>query len=323
MRIKDFFNAAQGIINKIKNNDKGAKKKSPNTEKPRVVEQRRPWHWFFKTSLGTVWMQHDGSEYIDDSFPWKLHIFASSVDDYLLIVKQLSEEMHRMDLTFKTIDCVYGHPFSDPDYNMGAILDPMFQGQPNSQYGKAFTVYFNRAEDMYRVAKYLDTYIQTYIPSKPNSKILNFDKHNLGAEKQYGSSGRIFYRAERDANGEYIEADYARKINPKQPHNPFNMPDPIQQGIENDNKDYAFIVSHMSIMDFEKGKYAIKHGYEEEVIAILKRHLPMLWLDKTDDGCIEFQSGLNGMYTTVFLNGLKNYVKQTNLVKSVAGKGRV
>ena len=316
MSIKDTFIRVKEQLRALID---GRTNSPQNTEIPKrqIAQPQRPWYWFFRSSWGTVWMQYNGKEYIDDTFPWKLHVFASSIEDYEQIAQPIAEALHRLDITFKTIDFKYD------DSNLHAILDAYdANGNPNSQYGKAFTIYFNDAESMYRIAKYIDTLCTSYyhIGRTDNCEMLEFDKHNLGTEKQYGKSGRVFYRAERDVNGEYIYADDARKINPKQPHNPYNLPDPIQQGIEQDQKDFAFIVAHMSVLNLDEGKFAIEPGYEDEMIAILERHMPQLWQEKTPDGCIEFQSGLSGIYTVAFFDGLKDYVKYINLLNKVKSK---
>ena len=318
MAIKDVFNAVrqklQNVIDNMRSDVVPVELVQPQPVEHKTEQDEAPWYWFFSSSLGTVWMQCNGKEHIDDGFPWKLHVFASSIDDYWRIAQPISEALYSLGLTFKTIDFKYN------DSYLHAILDPVDpDGQPNPQYGKAFTIYFNRAEDMYETAKYIDTFcLVNNLGREDNCSTLEPDKHNLGTERGFGDTGRVFYRAERDSNGKYVPANEARRLNPQQPHNPYNLPDPIEAGKQRDKQDFAFVLAHIRDLDVEKWTFYIEDGYEDQVLSVLQRHMPILLFDKAEDGRIEAQSGADWVYTKAFYNGLRDYMSYEKAMKRMA-----
>lgn len=308
MSLRDIFDNAKAEFLKL------FRTKKAESVSRQSYKQPEEWYDKFMASSSTVWMQYNGTEYIDDSFPWKIHVFASSIEDYYSFAEILSESLIRQDVTFKTIGVKWDW---NREEHLHAILDSVEpSGRSNSQYGKAFTIYFNRAHDMYLLAKYLDGFFKLYnmVISKPDSDKLDVSVHNLGTEKQYGSSGRVFYRAERDKNGEYIRADDARKINPEQPHNPYNMQDPIEQGIEQDNEVYGFISSHLRGLNPKEYTIVIDPEYKQHIIPRIRACIPKAKIDMSDDGRICLAHN-NVIYIRAFFNGLEEYIKTQQLRK--------
>jgi hypothetical protein len=166
-----------------------------------------------KETVGTVWGQHNGNSSNLD-YPWKLHLYADGYTDWYTLSRIVIPYLVQQNATFKTI--------LPDNYSVNCILNNRSEGQ----FGKAFTIYPNNETEFKRLAiglNYILNQANLHAVSAPNTQ-----KHNIGFERSLGNTGRIFYRAERDARGEYIAASDAVVINPVRPYNPYNLQDPFE-----------------------------------------------------------------------------------------------
>lgn len=160
---------------------------------------------------GTVWAQHNGNS-SNPYYPWKMHLFADGYDDWYNLARVVIPYLVQQNATFKTVKCEQ------------VSVEKILNTGNSSQFGKAFTIYPNNEAEFKNLAIGLNKLLMgAKLQIKPN---LNEHRHNLAFERSLGDSGRIFYRAERDANGKYISASDSVAINPKNPYNPYNMHDP-------------------------------------------------------------------------------------------------
>lgn len=178
-----------------------------------------------RSSYGTVWAQHNGNMSNID-YPWKLHLYANGYEDWYNLARAVIPFLVRENATFKTVD-----------FNQHWVGNYPILEKNTDQFGKAFTIYPNNQREFEKLALGLNEIIQhTNLSTTPK---LDPDYHNIAFEKNLGDSGRIWYRLERDANGEYISAKEAKQINPKNPYNPYNLADPFKDLIPVHNKPTA------------------------------------------------------------------------------------
>jgi hypothetical protein len=145
-----------------------------------------------------------------DTYPWKMHIYADSYDDFALVSDNIIPYLVDNRVTFKT--------FASTREGVENVLDPS-----SSQFGKAFTIYVRDEVEFIKIANGLNQSMKRANLQKIGGSILG--------ENRLDDTGRIFYRAERFQNEHglhYISAKEAREIAPDNPYNPFNMPDPFK-----------------------------------------------------------------------------------------------
>jgi len=163
-----------------------------------------------KKTPNTVWAQHNGN-FSNPNYIWKMHLYADGYEDWYNLSRVVIPYLVSQNATFKTVNT--------DKYSVDRILND----RNCRQYGKAFTIHLNNESEFKKLAIGLN-----YVLEHANLKTVpNLDKggHNIAFERALGPSGRIFYRAERDNTGRYIDATDAIKINPSQPYNPYNYPD--------------------------------------------------------------------------------------------------
>lgn len=160
----------------------------------------------------TVWAGHRGRT-TEKPYMWKMHLYADSYQDWYNLSQVVIPWLVSQNATFKTVN---------PD--MTSIED-ILHNRSVDQFGKAFTIYPNDEQEFKRLALGLEQIMtQANLKTTPN---LTEGTHNMAFERQLGKSGRIFYRAERDAQGQYVEACDAAAFNLKQTYNPYNLTDPF------------------------------------------------------------------------------------------------
>lgn len=173
----------------------------------------------------TVWASHRGRT-TNPYYMWKMHLYADSYQDWYNLSRVVIPWLVSQNATFKTVN---------PDISS---IEDILHNRGDEQFGKAFTIYPNDEQEFKRLALGLEQILsQANLKTVPN---LTENKHNMAFERQLGKSGRIFYRAERDAQGRYVEAHATAALNPKQTYNPYNYTDPFanlfdwqKQSVEN------------------------------------------------------------------------------------------
>jgi hypothetical protein len=160
----------------------------------------------------TVWAGHRGRT-TNPHYMWKMHLYADSYQDWYNLSQVVIPWLVSQNATFKTVN---------PD--MTSIED-ILHNRSVDQFGKAFTIYPNDEQEFKILALGLEQILsQANLKTTPN---LTEGTHNMAFERQLGKSGRIFYRAERDAQGRYVDARDAAAFNLKQTYNPYNFTDPF------------------------------------------------------------------------------------------------
>lgn len=163
-------------------------------------------------SPNTVWAQHNGNN-TNPYYPWKMHLFADGYTDWYNLSRIVIPYLVQQNATFKTIN--------PDDYSVDVIL----QDRAGDQFGKAFTIYPNSEAEFKRLAIGLNSILNQANLRAVSAPSTN--RHNIGFERTLGDTGRIFYRAERDARGQYVDARDAVRLNPRNPYNPYNFADPL------------------------------------------------------------------------------------------------
>lgn len=161
--------------------------------------------------IDTAWMQHTDKNHTNPAYPWKIHLFASDYQDWYNLARVVIPFLIANNATFKTVS------------TNERIINWLFFDEVD-QFGKLFTIYPDDEAEFRRLALGLDWVLS----QKKLHTRYDFDNcNNIGYERQLGGTGRIFYRAERDKQGKYVDAKDAIYINSEQPYNPFNMNDPF------------------------------------------------------------------------------------------------
>ena len=169
----------------------------------------------------SVWAQHFG-DMSNINYPWKLHLYAKGYDDWYNLARVVIPYLVRENATFKTVN-----------YNPHWVGNYPILENDSEQFGKAFTIYPNNQKEFEKLVLGLNEVIShANLHTDPE---LDEDYHNIAFEKTLGDTGRIFYRVERDKQGEYIDAKEARKKNPTNPYNPFGFPDPFANLLPSSN----------------------------------------------------------------------------------------
>lgn len=170
-------------------------------------------------TTGSVWAVHRGNT-SNPRYQWKLHLFADGYHDWYALSKVVIPYLICQNATFKTVA---------PDFES---IDTILQDRFDDQFGKAFTIYPNDDEELKKLAQGLDRILQqANLHTVPN---LDNDRHNIAFEKNFGHSGRIFYRAERNSQTEYVSADKVSSINKSNAYNPYGLADPLANLIKID-----------------------------------------------------------------------------------------
>ena len=184
-------------------------------------------------TFDSVWAAHKGN-LSNPKYMWKMHLYADSYQDWYNLSRVVIPWLVSQNATFKTVN---------PDmYSINSIL----QDRTDDQFGKAFTIYPNNEQEFKELALGLEQILTTAnLQTRPN---LNEHKHNMAFERMLGLSGRIFYRAERDINGNHIPAYKAAELNPVRPYNPYNYPDPFINLFEPNIKDAIAQIKNMSVV---------------------------------------------------------------------------
>lgn len=160
----------------------------------------------------TVWAGHRGRT-TNPHYMWKMHLYADSYQDWYNLSRVVIPWLVSQNVTFKTVN---------PDMNS---IEDILYNRMDDQFGKAFTIYPNDDQEFKRLALGLEQILsRANLKTTPN---LTEGTHNMAFERQLGNSGRIFYRAERDAQGRYVDARDAAAFNLKQTYNPYNFTDPF------------------------------------------------------------------------------------------------
>jgi hypothetical protein len=163
-------------------------------------------------SFNTVWASHKGN-LSNPNYMWKMHLYADSYQDWYNLSRVVIPWLVTQNATFKTVN---------PDISS---IEDILHNRSVDQFGKAFTIYPNDEQEFKRLALGLEQIMtQANLKTTPN---LTEGTHNMAFERPLGKSGRIFYRAERDAQGQYVEACDAAAFNLKQTYNPYNLTDPF------------------------------------------------------------------------------------------------
>lgn len=161
---------------------------------------------------GSVWVVHRDNT-SNPHYQWKLHLFAYGYHDWYALSKIVIPYLISQHATFKTVDT-----------NSDSI-DAILHDRCDDQFGKAFTIYPNDDEELKKLAQGLERIIQqANLYTVPN---LDSNVHNIALEKNFGHTGRIFYRAERNRQTEYISADNVASINRSNAYNPYGLVDPL------------------------------------------------------------------------------------------------
>ena len=169
----------------------------------------------------SVWAQHFG-DMSNINYPWKLHLYAKGYDDWYNLARVVIPYLVRENATFKTVN-----------YNPHWVGNYPIIEDDSEQFGKAFTIYPNNQKEFEKLVLGLNEVIShANLHTDPE---LDEDYHNIAFEKTLGDTGRIFYRVERDKQGEYIGSEAARKKNPSNPYNPFGFPDPFANLLPSSN----------------------------------------------------------------------------------------
>lgn len=109
--------------------------------------------------------------------PWKIHIYIDNEDDFLKISDFLIPYLINQNVNHKFV----------PPKNISTL-------NKSNQKGKAIVIYPLSIEFARLIMLQLDTLF--------NAKDLSISNSHIQGDKQYGSSGRIFYRYELDS-GKY------------------------------------------------------------------------------------------------------------------------
>ena len=196
------FRDAQSVNNIIK------KVQNPKDFMEALLDNRL----FFNES-NTLWMKRVYG--LDEEYPWKLHLFADSKADWHELSKAILPFLIKNNVDFKTV-------------NQKKSAEDIFLRNGEPQFGKAFTIYPNNQQEFEMIVRELDIEITKAELSKVAG--LDGNVHNMAYEKNLGDTGRIFYRAgNHPDNGGYIDAETSKKINPENPYNPFDIPDPFKK----------------------------------------------------------------------------------------------
>ena len=180
----------------------------------------------------TVWASHRGRT-TNPHYMWKMHLYADSYQDWYNLSRVVIPWLVSQNATFKTVN---------PDMNS---IEDILYNRMDDQFGKAFTIYPNDDQEFKRLALGLEQILsRANLKTTPN---LTEGTHNMAFERQLGNSGRIFYRAERDAQGRYVYACDAAAFNPKQTYNPYNFTDPFVNLFEPNIKDIIAQIKNISV----------------------------------------------------------------------------
>ena len=182
-------------------------------------------------SFDTVWASHKGN-ISNPNYMWKMHLYADSYQDWYNLSRIVIPWLVSQNASFKTVN---------PDVDS---VNRILQDRTDDQFGKAFTIYPNNEQEFKKLALGLEQVLTAAnLKTKPS---LNEHRHNIAFERALGTSGRIFYRAERDVSGNYIPAFEAIALNPVRPYNPHNYPDPFINLFESNIKDIIAQIKNIS-----------------------------------------------------------------------------